>query len=103
MAVSVRLVAEWAGRYGIRQLAGVPSNMSIRRDVWDHVQVGEHLDRMAKLEPRIITNEIPRRMTGPLVLVDFGSGRIGQLDGRRRANLWRNLPGRYEVLILCVS
>lgn len=41
---------------------------------------------MAKIRPNAITKEEPRQIGGLPVLVDFGNGKYGNLDGRRRAN-----------------
>ena len=95
-----RLTAEWAGRYGATGRKIGPESR-VTRSVWTAEQVGSHLDRLAKIVPALITDTPPRRLTGPLVLVDFGTGKIGQIDGRRRANVWRNMPGEYEVLTIC--
>lgn len=99
-ATVVRLTDEWADRYRVARPVMGP-DVPVLHTVWSAREVGEHLDRLAQLEPRLITGEPPRRLSGPLVLVDFGRGRIGQIDGRRRANVWRHVPGQYEVLRLC--
>lgn len=100
VSVIDRLVNEWADRFGLPhpRLAGIAP---VSRETWTAEQVGAHLDRLAVIEPRLITNQLPRRLTGPLVIVDFGQGRVGQIDGRRRANVWRNTPGEYGVLRIC--
>lgn len=100
-SVIERLVHEWAMRNNVVGYPTPCASMPVRHETWTHEQVGEHLDRLALLQPLLITDDKPRRMDGPLVLVDFGRGRIGQIDGRRRANIWRNTPGSYEVLTLC--
>jgi hypothetical protein len=41
----------------------------------------------------------PRHDGGAMVLFEV-AGKVGQLDGRHRANLWRKRPGVYDVLIL---
>lgn len=94
-----RLAAEWAGRYGL-PYSPLGPRCKIRRDQWTHHEVGAHLDRLAQMVPALITTTRPRRFGGALVLVDFGRGRIGQIDGRRRANWWRHVPGMYDVLIV---
>lgn len=95
-----RLVNGWADRFRLPhpRLAGIAP---VQRETWTAEQVGAHLDRLAQIEPRMITDQQPRRLSGPLVIVDFGHGRIGQIDGRRRANVWRHTPGAYEVLRIC--
>ncbi|WP_420465618.1 hypothetical protein [Panacagrimonas sp.] len=99
-ATVVRLTDEWADRYSVPRPVFGPDT-PVRQEIWSAEQVGAHLDRLARIEPRMITDESPRRLYGPLVLVDFRHGRIGQIDGRRRANVWRHQPGQYGVLILC--
>lgn len=100
-AVIDRLTAEWAQRYGAGGKVG--PGCDVWRERWTHEQVGQHLDQLAEMVPALITEQPPRRLDGPLVLVYFGYGRIGQIDGRRRANVWRHMPGEYEVLIVCAS
>lgn len=95
-----RLANEWADRFGLPH-PQFDGNTPVARETWDAEQIGEHLDALARIEPRLITNQQPRRLGGPLVIVDFGGGRIGQIDGRRRANVWRHTPGTYEVLRIC--
>lgn len=98
-AVIHRLSAEWAERYGVPYQPIGPRNR-IRREVWDHHRVGAHLDRLAARVPAMLTTQLPRRFGGALVVVDFGQGRVGQIDGRRRANFWRHVPGQYDVIIV---
>lgn len=99
-AVIHRLSKEWADRFGI-EYKPVGISSAVHHQTWNHIQVGEHLDRLAIIVPALITTDKPRRLDGPLVLIDFGNGNIGQIDGRRRANQWRNIPGNYDVLTLC--
>lgn len=97
-----RLANGWADRFGIShpRLIGMAE---VKRETWSAEQIGAHLEALARIEPRMITNQQPRRLSGPLVIVDFGEGRVGQIDGRRRANVWRHTPGNYEVLRICAS
>lgn len=95
-----RLTAEWAGYYGL-PAPDVGPGTPVRRETWTGAQVREHLHRLAVIQPRLLTSDPPRWPNGPLVLIDFGEGRIGQLDGRRRANVWQHGNGKHEVLILC--
>lgn len=98
-AVIHRLSSEWAQRYGL-PYEPIGPRCRIRRERWSHHEVGAHLDRLAARVPALITTLQPRRFGGALVLVDFGRGRVGQIDGRRRANFWRHVPGRYDVLVV---
>ena len=97
-----RLATEWAGYYGL-PAPMIGPHTQVRAEVWNGPQVRDHLHRLARLQPRLLTTDRPRRLDGPLVLIDFGQGRIGQLDGRRRANVWQHGHGEHEVLILCAS
>lgn len=99
-AVINRLTKEWAERYGV-PFVPIGPDTKITREVWSHKTLDMIFGAMAEIQPLLITDEKPRRMDGPLVSVFFGANRMGQIDGRRRANLWRNIPGQYEVLILC--
>lgn len=98
-AVIHRLAGEWADRFGL-PYRPIGSHCRIRQERWSHIEVGEHLDRLAKIVPAMLTTQMPRRFDGALVVVDFGQGRIGQIDGRRRANFWRHMPGQYDVLVV---
>lgn len=94
-----RLAAEWAQRYGVAYRP-IGAHSRVRCESWSSDEVGAHLDRLAKIVPALITTTQPRRFGGPLVVIDFGQGQIGQIDGRRRANFWRHVPGKYDVLIV---
>lgn len=98
-AVIHRLAGEWADRFGLLYRP-IGSRCRIQQVSWSHIEVGEHLDRLAKIVPEMLTTQMPRRFDGALVVVDFGKGRIGQIDGRRRANFWRHMPGQYNVLVV---
>lgn len=95
-----RLAGEWAARYGIAYTPLGPGS-AVRQEEWTDAQIDAHLSCMGALVPALVTSvPPPRRWDGPLVLIDFGAGRVGQIDGRRRANVWRHTPGWYAVLIV---
>lgn len=98
-AVIHRLAGEWADRFRL-QYCPIGPHCRIRQESWSSVEVGWHLDRLAKIVPAMLTAQMPRRFDGALVVVDFGQGRVGQIDGRRRANFWRHMPGNYDVLVV---
>lgn len=93
-----RLAQQWSPRFGV-ELPEITCDTPVRRESWTHLQVGEHLDRMVEICPKMVVDKMPRYNTGALILFEYG-GHVGQLDGRHRANLWRNIPGQYDVLIL---
>jgi hypothetical protein len=95
-----RLSNHWCERYRIHSPT-LGSHCEVVREHWDNHKLGAHLDEMARWAPNIITSMKPRRLKGPIVIVDYGKGRVGQLDGRRRANVWRHIQGTYEVLRIC--
>lgn len=98
-SVIERLTNEWADRYGLpHPIVGRSSNVHLER--WSHIGLGIHLDTIAKIQPLMITDQKPRWLSGRIVVVDFGDA-YGQIDGRRRANVWRHVPGTYEILVIC--
>ena len=94
-----RLASHWAPRLK-EPIPQITTATPVTHEQWTHEQVGKHLDRMAKLCPAMIVRNPPKMDGGAIVLFRLPSGKIGQLDGRHRANLWRNCPGVYDVLIL---
>src|SRR5690554_55153 len=90
----VRLSRDWAGFYGVPWRN--PINGKISAEYWTPQRIGTLLDRMADT-PRTdgAKNEMhtslkPYREDAPLTVVRFGGGMEALLDGRRRANKWRN-------------
>ena len=100
LSVIQRLGDEWAERHQL----GSPSfgpHMPVLREWWPGERIDEHLKDLAVMVPALITDLKPRRLSGALVIVDFGGQRIGQIDGRRRANVWRHMNDVFEVLRIC--
>lgn len=94
-----RLARHWGPRLKAK-IPAISEETPVRRERWTHVQIGEHLDRMIELCPKMLVTKPPRVDGGPIVLFELADGQIGQLDGRHRANRWRHRPGLYDVLIL---
>lgn len=94
-----RLAQHWAARLS-QKIPRIGESTPVRAERWSHVQVGEHIDRMAAICPEMLVSSPPRHDVGALVLFELADGSIGQLDGRHRANLWRHCSGEYDVLIL---
>ena len=64
--------------------------------------LNQHLRGLIELCPEMASDEPPRRTDGPLVLVMFPSGAIGQIDGRRRLNrAVRNGEGMRALVCMC--
>lgn len=102
LAVIQRLGNEWAEHYNLtRPIPTFGSHMVVVREHWPGHEIGEHLDKLAIIVPALITCQKPRRLSGAMVIVDFASERIGQIDGRCRANVWRGMRGLFEVLRIC--
>lgn len=101
-----QLAAQRAARY-----MAVAQDFSRRRvylEAWSHTEIGELMDTLAAVEPRMTrdmvngTNnaQLQPRIDGlPLCVIDF-DGRRGMIDGKHRANQWRHRPGRYPVLVV---
>jgi hypothetical protein len=94
-----RLAQHWGPRLGTT-IPEITPQTPVRRERWTHEQIGAHLDRMAALTPKMLVTKPPRVDGGPIVIFELPDGKVGQLDGRHRCNLWRNRPGLYDVLIL---
>ena len=93
-----RLAQHWPPRLKVA-VPEITAETPVRRERWTHEQVGQHLDRMVGLCGAMAVDRPPRHDGGALVLFEV-AGKVGQLDGRHRANLWRKRPGLYDVLIL---
>jgi hypothetical protein len=97
---------EWAGRYGVR--APVWERCSVRLEGWAASKIGEVLGEAARLQPRLLEEFVqgvnmattPPRVEGlPIAVVYFGQGRFGFIDGKHRANKWKQFPGTYAVYV----
>lgn len=98
------LADEWAERYGLP--AQSMHNLPVRCEYWNHQRIADEVDRMATLEPRLKREgsphvaRPPHNLTSPITVLDYGSGQLGMVDGRHRADKWRRAPGRYPVFIV---
>lgn len=102
LATIQRLGSEWAERYYLNKPRLVfGPHMMVLREYWHGSRIDEHLENLAVMVPALITDLKPRRLSGALVIVDFAGGRIGQIDGRCRANVWRHIDRTFEVLRIC--
>lgn len=97
----------WAERYGLEP--GRINSGRLRLEAWSAQQLAAALDEMAKVEPRMTVDMVggvnkstlPPRVDGlPAVVVDFGDGRLGMIDGKHRSNRWKMRPGEYAVLVI---
>ena len=102
LATIHRLSDEWAQHHDIApRRPRYDENTMVQREWWSNERIDEHLTDLAQIVPALITELKPRWLLGAIVIIDFGAGKIGQIDGRRRANLWRHEKGIYEVLRIC--
>ena len=96
----------WADRFHVEHedYAALPVSL----EAWSHERIAAELEAMTELEPRISTDmdgdtnnaQLAPRVDGlPLVMVKFGT-RYGMLDGKHRAHRWKQVPGRYAVLVI---
>lgn len=82
-----RLCDVWAGRLGVKPFEVGP-HLEVRRVEWS-ISTIEHLVLWMSRHPEgheMITPRKPRRMDGPIVVVEAPKG-IYMIDGRRRANV----------------
>lgn len=105
-AHAIRNADGWAARYG-----DVPREYRRCRvvlEAWSHSEIAALLAAMSEFEPRMTADwvdgmnnaQLPPRVDGlPAVLVRFGE-RFGMIDGKHRANRWKQTPGQYAVLVV---
>lgn len=79
-----RLVREWADRFCVIVNPMLPD--SIFRAELCPTETAEHLSELCEAHSLMATDQEPRRTDGPIVVVRFSNGRVGQVDGRRRLN-----------------
>lgn len=81
----------------------------MRLEAWHSDRIGEVMSGMARVEPRMtwdvkdgVNNAaLPPRVDGmPPVVIKFAGGKYGMIDGKHRANRWKNLPGTYAMLVV---
>lgn len=98
-----RLTNRWTRIFGLSRVdiyKGI-----IKHEIWSHERIGQTLVDMQKQSDAkkagqvVLTDEKPRYLEGPLVVVQT-QGRAFIIDGRRRANVWRTMEGNYPVIII---
>ena len=92
------LAEHWSVRIGVDKpelKKGIPLTV----EWWTHDRLGAYIDEIAKTDPAMIVTRKPRRTDGPLVAFER-DGKYGMVDGRCRANLWRNVPGVYPIIVM---
>jgi SAM-dependent methyltransferase len=100
---SVKKAADWTRHFGLPEVDW--ERASISAEYWSHDRIAALISEMAKIEyvggckHEMITNELPSRDYGPLTILRTAGHEV-MLDGRRRANLWMKLPGRYPCLVV---
>jgi hypothetical protein len=87
----------WAERYG--KPDEDYQRCRVKLESWCHATLGAHLARMAEIEPRMLTDELPRCHGLPITVVRWDE-RIGMIDGKHRANYALQHPGLYAVLVI---
>lgn len=102
-----RLSDAWADAMGIAHIRDF-SLARVTCENYDAERIGKLIDDLAAIPRadgtanRMITNEQPMHDSGPLVVVRT-QGREFMIDGRRRANLWRNRSGElFQCLVVSV-
>jgi hypothetical protein len=97
-------ICGWADRYGVKS----PPEPEVALESWTDKELAEVMEAMSKVEPRVTVDMVkgvnnatlPPRVDGlPIVLVKFGD-RYGIIDGKHRANKWKQVPGNYAVYII---
>jgi SAM-dependent methyltransferase len=101
-----RLTAVWVRRMAMPPVDMSENGVMVRACSWTHLQLGALLEKMldlAKKDPtmraELLTNERPAHQDRPLTILSAG-GQYAGIDGRRRMNIWKDIPGRYPVLLV---
>jgi hypothetical protein len=89
-----RLADKHAAFFG---LTPKPVDGLVRAEYWSGEKLGVCVDALAG--HRFITDEKPRRADMPITAIER-DGVTLIIDGRKRANLWRNDPGPHPVLVI---
>jgi hypothetical protein len=93
-----KLAGHWSARIQVAKpqlKPGIPLTV----EWWTHTALATYIDDIAKIDPAMVVTRKPRRDTGPLIAFKRDQ-RYALLDGRYRANLWRNKPGLYPVIVM---
>lgn len=93
-----RLLGHWSTRIGVKK-PEYDKAFPLTVEWWTHTQLGDYVDLIAKTDPAMVVNRKPRQESLPLVAFKR-DGKYGLLDGRSRANLWRNRPGVYPLIVM---
>lgn len=98
--------AGWATRFGVERDRFTCGQIQL--ESWSAEELAAAMDEMSAHEPRMTVDMVdgvnnaalPPRVDGlPAVVVRFGD-RIGMIDGKHRANRWKQTPGQYAVLVV---
>lgn len=92
------LLGEWSTRIGVERPAA-DEVYPLTVEWWTHTMLGDYVDQIRKITPAFFTKRPPKREDMPIIAFKR-DGRYGMLDGRHRANLWRNTPGVYPVIVM---
>jgi hypothetical protein len=103
---AIRNADGWAARFKVP----LPNyrDAKVTLEAWDASELRAQMEWMSEYEPRMTvdmdgaTNNatLPPRVDGlPAVVVKFGN-RYGMIDGKHRANRWKETPGLYAVLVV---
>lgn len=96
----------WTERYGLRPPDWRHCNVTLQ--AWTDDELRQAMQDMSALEPRLTVDMVdgknnallPPRVDGlPAVMVRFSKG-FGIIDGKHRANQWKQRPGEYAVIVV---
>lgn len=94
-----RLAAEWALPFHFTPPVLQENVVGVKAEYWTAEELGDVLDAMARHHRSYATKELPRFTDGPATILQT-QGKSIILDGRRRINQWRKMPGRHPVLVI---
>lgn len=101
-----RLTSNWTAAYRLAQVRA--ANGVVKAEFWTHDRINDLVEKMAAT-PRpdgtknaMITQEKPRHTDHPITVLRT-QGHEAMLDGRRRSNVWRHVPGMYQALVIEVE
>lgn len=98
-----RLAHSWCERFGVEPVDWTKGR--VRAEQWHASRIKDLVYQMAAVrnvdgsENRMLTDEPPNRIEGPLTVLRT-QGREAMLDGRRRSNVWMRGNGWHQVLVI---
>ena len=92
------LAEHWSARIGVAK-PELKSGIPLTVEWWTHDELGMYVDIISETDPAMIVKRKPRRTDCPMIAFKR-DGKYGLIDGRCRANYWRDKPGIYPIIVM---